>query len=77
LIEWGQLGNHDLELFTTRAAVRCDAGRVAACIPTGGAHRATRRSRASRPASYHLVVDADVAGKEGGVLLQITGVLSP
>jgi hypothetical protein len=76
--EWGQVGSHALAVFANDGTLfACDAGAAIACIPTGG-QRTGQQTVARIPAGrYHLVIDADAAGSEGAVLLQISGVNSP
>jgi hypothetical protein len=78
LIEWAQLGNHVLGLFANDGALfACDAGASLACIPTNGMRTGQQALLRVPAGRYHLVIDANAAGDEGFVGLQISGVNSP
>jgi hypothetical protein len=77
-LEWAQVGNHDFALYSDDGALlSCEAGTRFTCISSAGA--ATGKSViASLPAGrYHLVIDADKPGSEGGVVLQVSAKASP
>lgn len=77
-LEWAQVGSHALALYSNDGALlACDAGRAVACVSATG-QPTGRQVLSSLPAGrYHLVVDADRAGSEGGVVVQLSGVLAP
>jgi hypothetical protein len=77
-IEWAQVGSHVLALYTDDGVLlACDAGTLVTCIPSAGQTTGMQTLKALAAGKYHLVVDADKPGSEGGVALQISGVLSP
>jgi hypothetical protein len=78
-IRWAQIGTHDFELFANDGALfACDTGASLACITTTASQLTGEQTLTRVPAGrYHLVVNADAAGLEGVVGLQIIGVLSP
>jgi hypothetical protein len=77
-IEWAQIGSHDIALFTDEGALfACDAGMSVACIPAAGQTFGQTVVSGVPAGRYHLIVDADTAGTEGGMALQISGVKSP
>ncbi len=50
----------------------CDAGKQFACVQSGGIATGTHVFTKLPPGRYHMVVDADAPGKEGGVVLQFS-----
>ncbi|HET6281694.1 MAG TPA: hypothetical protein VFH73_12030 [Polyangia bacterium] len=77
-LEWAQVGSHVLALYSSDGVLlACDAGPLVTCLnaalqPTG------KQTLSSVPAGrYHLVVDADHVGGEGGVVVQLSGVIAP
>jgi hypothetical protein len=77
-IEWAQVGNHDLALYTDDGPLlSCEAGRSLACIASGGVSTGSRVLTGLGAGKYHLVVDADRAAVEGGVALQLSATASP
>jgi len=75
-LEWAQVGTHDFALYTDDGPLlSCEAGTAITCIPSGGQATGSRLLAAGlAPGKYHLVVDADRPGAEGGVVLQISAV---
>ena len=72
--QWGQLGRHDFTLFADDGALlACDAGAAIACIHAADQQTGTTVLTGLPKGSYHLVVDADTPGDEGGVLLRLSG----
>ena len=74
-IQWAQVGDHDFALYDDEGmALACDAGRQRACVSSLGVATGMHVFSALPPGRYHLVVDADRPGKEGGVVLQLSAV---
>ncbi|MBN2575652.1 MAG: hypothetical protein JXP73_13890 [Deltaproteobacteria bacterium] len=75
-IDWAQVGDHVFALYEAdTVALPCEANIPVDCTATKGT--AMGSYRRSLPAGkYYLVVDADRAGSEGGVILQIGGTLA-
>jgi hypothetical protein len=72
-IEWAQAGNHALALYSDGGMfLACDAGTAYACIATMGQATGTQVIQALPAGRYHLVVDADKPGSEGGVVLRLS-----
>jgi hypothetical protein len=77
-MEWAQVGNHDFALYTDGGALlSCEAGTSIACVTSGGAATGTKVFTGLASGKYHLVVDADHPGAEGGVVLQFSAAASP
>ena len=77
-IEWAQVGNHVFTLYrNSNNLLACEANPLIDCTASAG--RATGMySLQKLPAGrYYLVVDADAPGREGGVVLQLSGLPSP
>ena len=73
-IAWAQVGNHALVLYQgDNAQVPCEANALIDCKATGGASTGSYELKALAAGKYYLVVDADKAGSEGGVILQFSG----
>jgi hypothetical protein len=76
-LEWAQVGNHDFALYSDQGTLyACEAGQQFACITSGGVSAGTHVFTGLPPGRYHLIVDADAPGKEGGVVLQLSAVAS-
>jgi hypothetical protein len=74
-LEWAQVGDHDFALYSDEGALfSCEAGTSFACLKTGNAATGTHVFRGLPSGKYHLVVDADRPGEEGGVVLQLSAV---
>jgi hypothetical protein len=72
-MEWAQVGNHDFALYDNKNnLLACDAGKQFACVQSGGIATGTHVFTKLPPGRYHMVVDADAPGKEGGVVLQFS-----
>lgn len=72
-VSWAQVGNHALVLYRGETApLPCEANTRLDChatlVSTG-----TYTLKALEAGHYFLVVDADKAGSEGGVVLQVSG----
>jgi hypothetical protein len=77
-LQWAQVGNHDFALYDNKNdLLACDAGKQYGCVPTSGVATGTHVFSALPPGRYHLVVDADAPGKEGGVVLQLSAAATP
>jgi hypothetical protein len=73
-IAWAQVGNHALVLYQgDNAQVPCEANALIDCKATAGASTGSYVLKALAAGKYYLVVDADKAGSEGGVILQFSG----
>jgi hypothetical protein len=74
-LQWAQVGDHDFALYSDEGPLfACDAGGQVACVPSAGQSTGTHVYTALAPGRYHLVVDADRPGKEGGVVVQLSAV---
>jgi hypothetical protein len=77
-IQWAQLGKADFAIFSNEGRLfSCDAGSPVACIGAAQQPFGQQVITGLPAGSYHLIVDADVAGTEGPVGLEISGVNSP
>jgi len=77
-MQWAQVGDHDFALYDDEGSLlACDAGTQRACVTSMGMPTGMRLFSALPGGRYHLVVDADRPGKEGGVVLQLSAVASP
>jgi hypothetical protein len=73
-LTWAQVGNHDFALYSNDGQLlSCEAGTSIGCVTSGGVATGSHVFMALPQGSYHLVVDADAPGKEGGVVLQLSG----
>jgi len=77
-MQWAQVGDHDFALYDDEGSLlACDAGRQRACVVSMGLPTGVQLFPALPSGRYHLVVDADRPGKEGGVVLQFSAVATP
>jgi hypothetical protein len=77
-MQWAQVGNHALAIYADAGMLlACEASTNWACFATAGAATGTQVFPRLPMGRYHLVVDADKPGSEGGVVLQISAVPSP
>jgi hypothetical protein len=77
-IEWAQAGNHDFALYTdVNDLAACDAGMLIGCTSSADQSTGAITLAALPGGKYHLIVDADAPGAEGGVVLQLSGAPSP
>jgi hypothetical protein len=77
-MQWAQVGDHDFALYDDEGSLlACDAGTQRACLASMGMATGMQTFAALPGGRYHLVVDADRPGKEGGVVLQFSAVASP
>jgi hypothetical protein len=76
-LEWAQVGTHDFALYSDEGQLfACDAGQAFACVTSDGIATGTHVFTGLPSGRYHLIVDADAPGKEGGVVLQLSAVAS-
>jgi hypothetical protein len=72
-VQWAQVGNHALAIYADGGMLlACEASTNLACFKTGGATAGTQVFPKVPMGRYHLVVDADKPGSEGGVVLQLS-----
>jgi hypothetical protein len=77
-IGWIQFGNHVLVLYQADVVpMPCEANAPIECKPTSGATSGSWTKNGLAAGKYYLVVDADKAGSEGGVIVQISGKQAP
>jgi hypothetical protein len=77
-LEWAQVGNHDFALYSNDGALlSCEAGTQCACISSGGGSTGSKVIPSLPAGRYHLVIDADKPGSEGGVVIQLSAKASP
>jgi hypothetical protein len=76
-MDWAQVGTHAFDLYTDDSTLlACDAGTSILCTPSSTSTGSVTWTKLAA-GKYHLVVDAMKPGQEGGVVVQISGVLSP
>ncbi|HEY5282742.1 MAG TPA: hypothetical protein VIM14_08130, partial [Polyangia bacterium] len=76
-IEWIQFGNHVLAIYQADVVpMPCEANTPINCTATNGASSGSYPLKGLAAGKYYLVVDADKAGSEGAVSLQISGLPS-
>ena len=76
-IAWAQFGNHALVLYQdSGASLPCEADTRIDCTATAAATSGSYKIAGLAQGNYFLVVDADKAGSEGGVVLQMSGLPS-
>jgi hypothetical protein len=74
-LDWAQAGNQDFALYPNEGMLfACEAGAPVACIPSVATATGTHVFSALPAGLYHLVVDADAPGDEGGVVVQLSAV---
>ena len=77
-VQWAQAGNHVLAIYADGGMLlACEASTNLACFKTAGAATGTQVSPKVPMGRYHLVVDADKPGSEGGLVLQLSAKPSP
>ncbi len=78
MLQWAQVGDHDFALYDDEGPLlACDAGTPRACVTSMGIATGMHIFSMLPPGRYHLVVDADRPGKEGGVVVQFSAVATP
>jgi hypothetical protein len=74
-LDWAQAGNHDFALYPDEGMLfACEATAPVACVPSAGAASGSKVFSGLPAGPYHLVVDADAPGDEGGVVVQLSAV---
>jgi Putative metal-binding motif len=74
-LNWAQVGNHDFAIYPNDGMLfACEVDTVVACLPSAGAPTGSHVFAALPAGTYHLVVDADAPGDEGGVVVQLSAV---
>ena len=69
------MGNHDFAIYPNDGMLfACEADTASACLPSAGAPTGNHVFPALPAGTYHLVVDADAPGDEGGVVVQLSAV---
>ncbi|HVZ74811.1 MAG TPA: hypothetical protein VHJ20_20655 [Polyangia bacterium] len=77
-IDWAQIGNHVFQIYADDGPLfSCDAGTSFGCFPTKGTATGMQVVKGLPSGRYHLVIDADHPGAEGGVALQLSAAPSP
>ena len=77
-LEWAQVGNHDFALYSDDGKLlSCEGGMSFGCISSAGASPGMTVFQGLPQGSYHLVIDADQPGSEGGDAIQNFGKASP
>jgi hypothetical protein len=77
-MQWAQVGDHDFALYDDEGKLlACDVGVQRACVASMGMATGMHQFMALPGGRYHLVVDADQPGKEGGAVLQFSAVATP
>jgi hypothetical protein len=72
------VGSHVLAVYSNDGTLlACDAGSLINCIASANQTTGIQLLKGLPAGKYHLVVDADKPGSEGGVVLQLSGVVSP
>jgi hypothetical protein len=76
-LQWAQVGNHDFAIYPDEGMLfACEAEASVACLPSAGTATGTQVFSALPAGLYHLVVDADAPGAEGGVVVQLSAAAS-
>jgi uncharacterized protein (DUF2141 family) len=77
-LEWAQVGTHAFALYSDLGNVfSCDAGTQIACVSSVGQTAGTAKFANLPAGPYHLVIDADRPGTEGGVVIRLSGTAAP
>jgi hypothetical protein len=77
-LEWAQVGNHAFALYQNiNDLAACNSGPLLSCTASGGASTGTVTLSGVPAGKYHLIIDADKPGAEGGVVLQLSGAPAP
>jgi len=76
-LDWAQAGDHVFALYPDEGRLfACEADAAVACIPSRGTSTGTHVFTRLPAGLYHLVVDANAPGEEGGVVVQLSAVPS-
>ena len=74
-LEWAQAGNHDFAIYPDEGMLfACEADAAVACVQSTAIAAGTHVFSSLPAGLYHLVVDADAPGDEGGVVVQLSAV---
>jgi hypothetical protein len=77
-LEWAQIGSHAFSLYNDLGTVfACEAGMRLECVSGGGQVTGSKTFVNVPAGRYHLVIDADRPGSEGGVVIQLSGFPAP
>jgi hypothetical protein len=77
-LDWAQVGNHAFALYSDDGPVlSCEAGRSFGCVQSLGKSTGFADFNNLPAGRYHLVIDADRPGAEGGVAIQLSGKAAP
>jgi hypothetical protein len=77
-LQWAQTGNHVLALYTNdNDLAACNAGTLINCTASAGVQTGTINLPSLAAGKYHLIVDADHPGSEGGVIVTASGTPAP
>ena len=77
-IEWAQVGDHALAVYQVLdPRLPCEANTLIDCKATASVATGSYQLIGLAQGKYYLVVDADTASSEGGVILQLSGTPSP
>jgi hypothetical protein len=75
-VEWAQVGNHAFALYKADVTtLPCEANTQVNCTASKNTTAGSYLVTGLAEGKYYLVIDADKAGSEGGVILQISGTL--
>jgi hypothetical protein len=76
-MQWAQVGDHDFALYDDEGMLlACEVGTARGCVASDGMPTGVHTFSGLPAGRYHLVVDADRPGSEGGVVLQLTATAS-
>ena len=76
-MQWAQVGDRDFGLYDDEGMLlACEVGTPRGCVASDGMATGVHVFSGLPPGRYHLVVDADQPGREGGVVLQMTAAAS-
>jgi hypothetical protein len=76
-MQWAQVGDHDFALYDDDGMLlACEVGTPRGCITSMAMATGVHVFTGLPAGRYHLVVDADQPGREGGVVLQLTAAAS-
>jgi hypothetical protein len=77
-LTWAQVGNHVFQVFSDDGVLfSCEAGKSFGCFPSKGVTTGTQVVPSLPAGRYHLVIDADHPGAEGGVAIQLSAKAAP
>jgi translation elongation factor EF-4 len=77
-ISFAQVGNHVLALYENgNSLLACEGNVLVDCHASKGVQQSTYTLKKLPAKKYHMVIDADKGGAEGGVVLQLVGTPNP